>query len=441
MAAARAQFDDRASARVEAVLRSHHGRLLWIARRWSGSADDAEDALQRAMEIYVRRLDSLDPATELAWLKVVVRHEAIAIRRARSESAAVDGDDVTERLPAPGAGVDERAERDERLAHSLEALARLKPDERTALLLKAEGYSYREIGERLGWTYTKVNRAITEGRRRFLGVFENIESGEECERFAPTLMALVQGAAAADDVVALRPHLRHCAGCRATVRELHAARRHRLALHIPLLAGIAPARWLGERLADGPTPRPLLHGVLQRFGAPDVTTGMQLASGSGGGRGTAVAALVSLCLGGGAAGSYCVATGVLPDPTRIVRDAGEPGEKRAKSAEKRDRREDREPPAEPPPVAEIPSALTRRPPVATPTPEPAAPARRAERPRRSAGPEQEFGFESATGSSGAGAAPSPPAATTATTSPPPSSGGGSTTTSSPPPTSGGEFLP
>src|SRR5688500_16017358 len=118
MAAARAQFDDRASARVEAVLRRHHGRLLWIARRWSGSPDDAEDALQRAMEIYVRRLDSLDPATELAWLKVVVRHEAIAIRRARSEPAAVDGDDVTERLPAPGAGVDERAERDERLAQS-----------------------------------------------------------------------------------------------------------------------------------------------------------------------------------------------------------------------------------------------------------------------------------------------------------------------------------
>ena len=87
MAAARADFDDRAAARVEAVLRRHHGQLLWIARRWSGSADDAEDALQRAMEIYVRRLDSLDPATELAWLKVVVRNEALAIR-ARAKRAA-----------------------------------------------------------------------------------------------------------------------------------------------------------------------------------------------------------------------------------------------------------------------------------------------------------------------------------------------------------------
>ncbi len=60
-------------------------------------------------------------------------------------------------------------------ARSLEALARLKPDERTAVLLKAEGFSYREIGERNGWTYTKVNRAVTEGRRRFRDVLARID--------------------------------------------------------------------------------------------------------------------------------------------------------------------------------------------------------------------------------------------------------------------------
>ena len=170
------------------------------------------------MEIYVRRLDSIDPRTEFAWLKVVIRHEAMAIKRARVVASPLEENDLAERLPAPGAAVDERVERDERVARSLEALARIKPDERTALLLKAEGFSYHEIGERLGWTYTKVNRAITEGRRRFLGVFANIESGAECERFAPTLMALVRGGGEAE-TVALRPHLRHCAGCRATVRD------------------------------------------------------------------------------------------------------------------------------------------------------------------------------------------------------------------------------
>jgi hypothetical protein len=42
-----------------------------VARHWSLCRDDALDAYQRALEIYVRRLDSLDPKTEIAWLKVV----------------------------------------------------------------------------------------------------------------------------------------------------------------------------------------------------------------------------------------------------------------------------------------------------------------------------------------------------------------------------------
>ena len=43
-------------------------------------------------------------------------------------------------------------------------LATLKPDERIALVLFAAGFSYREIGAGKGWTHTKVNRCIAEGR-------------------------------------------------------------------------------------------------------------------------------------------------------------------------------------------------------------------------------------------------------------------------------------
>ncbi len=43
-------------------------------------------------------------------------------------------------------------------------LGRLKPDQRMALILQAAGFSYREIGERRGWSYTKVNRCVNEGR-------------------------------------------------------------------------------------------------------------------------------------------------------------------------------------------------------------------------------------------------------------------------------------
>ena len=37
-----------------------------VARHWSLCRDDALDAYQRALEIYVRRLDALDPATEIS---------------------------------------------------------------------------------------------------------------------------------------------------------------------------------------------------------------------------------------------------------------------------------------------------------------------------------------------------------------------------------------
>ena len=48
---------------------------------------------------------------------------------------------------------------------SVEALRALKPDEAKALMLRAHGLSYQEIGRRFGWTYTKVNCGLSTTRR------------------------------------------------------------------------------------------------------------------------------------------------------------------------------------------------------------------------------------------------------------------------------------
>jgi DNA-directed RNA polymerase specialized sigma24 family protein len=64
-------------------------------------------------------------------------------------------------LRVVGPGLEQRTiERDD----TRRRLGGLKPDERTALGLLAAGFSYKEIGRRRGWTYTKVNRCIAEGR-------------------------------------------------------------------------------------------------------------------------------------------------------------------------------------------------------------------------------------------------------------------------------------
>jgi len=56
----------------------------------------------------------------------------------------------TDRLPTD----DERIAAFDLMTRSAEALQRLKPQELRALLLKAEGHSYAEIGRITGWSYT-----------------------------------------------------------------------------------------------------------------------------------------------------------------------------------------------------------------------------------------------------------------------------------------------
>ena len=217
-------------ARIETMVSRHGPAVLRIADQFSLCQDDALDAYQRAFEIYLRKLGSVDPTTEGAWMRVVVKHEAMAIRRARMESVDRDHVDFDASAHDQLREVDDAVAGGERVDRSVEALHALKPDEARALLLKAQGLSYDEIGRRFGWTYTKVNRSVTEGRARFMKAFSGIESGEACDEYADAISALAAGTASSADVVSIRPHLRHCATCRATVRDMRFSRGRRLAL-------------------------------------------------------------------------------------------------------------------------------------------------------------------------------------------------------------------
>src|SRR4051794_32163614 len=172
----------------------------------------------------------------------------MAIRRARSEAVGDEGIDLDALVANVERSVDEQVASSERVRRSAEALGALKPDEAKALIMKAHGLSYEEIGERNGWTYTKVNRAITEGRRRFMAAFEGIESGEECERFTPIVEALAMGAATSRQLLEIRPHLRHCSACRAAVRDLHLSTLRRASLWWPGFLLVAGAPDFDSRL-------------------------------------------------------------------------------------------------------------------------------------------------------------------------------------------------
>jgi RNA polymerase sigma factor (sigma-70 family) len=155
-----------------ALLATHERRLRRIAARLSICPDDAEDALQRALEILLTKAPPLEPDRLIAWMTVVTKREAMAVRRSRERLLAPppldlgDGPlpDPLETAPCELPGPAERAERSELVAEAWAALAALKPNERLAVVLQAHGYSYAEICALCGWTYTKVNRCLAEGR-------------------------------------------------------------------------------------------------------------------------------------------------------------------------------------------------------------------------------------------------------------------------------------
>jgi hypothetical protein len=390
------------------------------------------------------------PDTEVAWLKVVIKHEALSIRRSRSESVSGEEIDLDARSEPTARPLDEQVAGGERVSRSAEALRALKPDERRALMLKAQGYSYDEIGSHLGWTYTKVNRAITEGRRRFMKVFRAIESGEACEQYVATIAALAGGTASSADVIEIRPHLRHCSACRATVRRLHVPAGTRVKLLLPgfLLAPVAgtsaPSEGLTtddldvllelpERTRDTRPGRIMeeLYALLHRAQSTDAAAGAYIATTGGGGRLSTIAAIVGLCVSGAGAGALCVATGVVQAPKWIL---GEPDRAPAPRPVAKPKPEHR-----PPARLSASSRATEL--VATPTPAPAAAPeptarRRTRRPAASKDPSQ-----GTTPTSHESAPISPPPTATTAEFGPESSAGSSAPPTSAPATGGGEFLP
>jgi RNA polymerase sigma factor (sigma-70 family) len=149
------------------LVSAHAPVLRNTARRVSLCPDDADDACQRALEIVLTKAPPLDPARLVAWARVVARREALAVRRSRERLiGGGDGSDAADSTPTERASAVEIAERRDRALAALRALATLKPDERRALVLQASGYSYAEIGVIAGWTYTKVNRLLAEGRAK-----------------------------------------------------------------------------------------------------------------------------------------------------------------------------------------------------------------------------------------------------------------------------------
>lgn len=147
------------------LARRHHRMLRAYAWRLTGSAADADDALQNGLLLAWQRLPRLhEPAAVRSWMATIVGRCATEIVRRRRPTVDLDAaSEVASREPAP-----------ERAAQSADAMRALAvalqglPDgQRLAWVLREiGGESYGEIAGQLGTTPTAVRGLLARAREK-----------------------------------------------------------------------------------------------------------------------------------------------------------------------------------------------------------------------------------------------------------------------------------
>ncbi|MEP6617673.1 MAG: RNA polymerase sigma factor [bacterium] len=140
---------------VVQLFADHHRPLSRYLMRFTGDSDIAADAAQEA---FVRAMDQkATPANPRAWLYTVATNIARDEARTRSRRGLIlaqAGQDIemTSAVPDPGMEFDAT----ERRATVQRALLDLSEKERTALLMREEGFAQREIADALGTTIGNI---------------------------------------------------------------------------------------------------------------------------------------------------------------------------------------------------------------------------------------------------------------------------------------------
>lgn len=163
-----------AKALAEKLYRTRRTYLLRIAVQNGVGDADAEEAVQEAFLAFVGHFDPECGAPPLAWLTLTLKRECWARqRKARGRSlfqeagmGSAESGHSLDTIPSCATGPGQRVTGTD---EARRRLAELKPAERRAIGLVAAGYSYREVGQITGWTKTKINRCLSEGRARLRG--------------------------------------------------------------------------------------------------------------------------------------------------------------------------------------------------------------------------------------------------------------------------------
>lgn len=165
----------RRTARVEeselaAIYESRRGEVFAFLLRMTHDADEADDLVQETFIRLVREARAgRMPDDVRPWLYRVAANAAISRRRRFSTFTRLVPRLLDRSEPERPEGEVVRRERDGVLG---DALARLQPDARAALLLAAQGFSGREIAASLGRSEGATRTLMCRARVELRGIFE-----------------------------------------------------------------------------------------------------------------------------------------------------------------------------------------------------------------------------------------------------------------------------
>jgi RNA polymerase sigma factor (sigma-70 family) len=119
------------------------------------------------------------------------------------------------------------------------------------VMRELEGFSYREIGERMGMSRPAVESTLFRARRRLTEEYDELVSGARCMRIQSLIAAAAETQLGTRESRRLSRHVAHCQPCR---REAMAAGLDSAILtHVPLrkraaekVAGLLPFGWFGR---------------------------------------------------------------------------------------------------------------------------------------------------------------------------------------------------
>lgn len=150
------------------IYRRHYASLFRYMCRLTGDVDAAEDAAQEAFLSLLRRDLPEDEAKP--WLfTVATNHVRDSARRAETRRRL--GPKVKQLSIAPSRP-DELTERREAIDRVRGVLGRLPERDRRILLLREEGFSYREIAATIDVAASSVGTLIARALKRFAAEYE-----------------------------------------------------------------------------------------------------------------------------------------------------------------------------------------------------------------------------------------------------------------------------